>query len=411
MKRLRDAHPGLEIESCSSGGARSDYGVLRYADRIWPSDSNDALDRQQIQRGASYFFPLCVTGTHVGPRECHITRRTLSMAFRAATAFFGHMGLELDLMRESDEDLEILKEAVSLHKKHRRLLHEGDFVRLDSSDYLNVVGVVANGAVIFAREAGYLDGGADIYVESSIPDGAGLSSSAALIVAILKAARDHNGAAASDEEIAKLARRVENDYIGVPCGIMDQMAVAVAREGQAIALDTISLAYDVIDLPSDYRMAVIHSGQFRKLSESKYAERKHECDKAKAALGAPELCLLTDDGLKKAETLPDPIYRRVRHCVTEHRRVKAAADALRASDIPVFGMLMNESHLSMRDDFEMSTPMIDALVESAVRLGAVGARLTGGGFGGCIVVCVEAGRHDEWISALLKAHGAAQPAA
>lgn len=143
MKRLRDAHPALEIESCSSGGARSDYGVLQHADRIWPSDSNDALDRQQIQRGASYFFPLCVTGAHVGPRECHITRRTLSMDFRAATAFFGHMGLELDLMNESDDDLETLKQAVSLHKQHRALLHEGDFVRLDSSDYLNVVGVVA----------------------------------------------------------------------------------------------------------------------------------------------------------------------------------------------------------------------------------------------------------------------------
>lgn len=143
MKRLRDAHPALEIESCSSGGARSDYGVLQYADRIWPSDSNDALDRQQIQRGASYFFPLCVTGAHVGPQKCHITRRTLSMDFRTATAFFGHMGLELDLMNESDDDLETLKQAVSLHKKHRRLLHEGDFVRLDSSDYLNVVGVVA----------------------------------------------------------------------------------------------------------------------------------------------------------------------------------------------------------------------------------------------------------------------------
>lgn len=143
MKRLRDAHPELEIESCASGGARCDYGVLRYADRIWTSDSNDALDRQEIQRGASHFFPLCVTGTHVGPHECHITRRTLSMPFRAATAFFGHMGLELDLTRESEEDLGVLKEAVALHKKHRALIHGGDFVRLDAAGYLNAVGVVA----------------------------------------------------------------------------------------------------------------------------------------------------------------------------------------------------------------------------------------------------------------------------
>ena len=266
----------------------------------------------------------------------------------------------------------------------------------------------ANGAVIFAKEAGYLSGGADLYVESSIPDGAGLSSSAALIVAILKATRDHQGAPASDKDIARLAQRVENEHIGVPCGIMDQMAVAVARQGQAIALDTLSLAYEVIDLPTNYRMAVIHSGQFRKLSDGKYAERRHECDEARAALGADALCLLTDDELQKAEPLPAPAYRRAHHCVTEHRRVKAAAAALRVGDMPAFGMLMNESHVSMRDDFEVSTPVIDALVESALRLGAHGARLTGGGFGGCIVACVENDRYSEWKEALLKAHGQAQ---
>lgn len=266
----------------------------------------------------------------------------------------------------------------------------------------------ANGAVIFAKQAGYLTGGADLYVESSIPDGAGLSSSAALIVAILKAARDDKGALASSEDIARLAQRVENDYIGVPCGIMDQMAVAVAREGQAIALDTLSLAYEVIDLPAAYRMAVIHSGQFRKLSDGQYAERRRECDDAKAALGVDALCLLTDDELKKAAGLPVSVYRRVRHCVSEHRRVKAAARALRTADMPAFGMLMNESHASMRDDFEISTPVIDALVDSAVRLGALGARLTGGGFGGCIVACVENNRYSAWKDALLQAHGQAQ---
>lgn len=143
MKRLRDTHPHLEIETCSSGGARSDFGVLQNTDRIWLSDSNDALDRQYIQRGASYFFPLKVLGSHIGPRVCHITQRTLSMELRAATAMFGHMGLELNLFEESDEDLTVLQRAVALHKEHRELIHEGDFVRLDSSDYLNMVGVIA----------------------------------------------------------------------------------------------------------------------------------------------------------------------------------------------------------------------------------------------------------------------------
>lgn len=143
MKKLREAHPQLEIETCSSGGARTDYGVLRYTDRMWLSDSNDALDRQNIQRGASYFFPLNILGSHVGPKVCHITKRTFGMEFRAATAIFGHMGLELNLLEENQEDLETLRQAVALHKEYRALIHGGDFVRLDSSDYLNLVGVIA----------------------------------------------------------------------------------------------------------------------------------------------------------------------------------------------------------------------------------------------------------------------------
>ena len=143
MERLRNAHANLEIESCSSGGGRVDYGVLRYTDRVWPSDTNDALDRQSIQRGASYFFPLHVLGSHIGPRNCHITRRQLSMEFRAATAIFGHMGLELNLFEESADDLEILSRAVALYKDHRSLIHDGDFFRVNAAEYLNVIGVIA----------------------------------------------------------------------------------------------------------------------------------------------------------------------------------------------------------------------------------------------------------------------------
>ncbi len=144
MERLRAGHPGLEIESCSSGGARADYGVLRRTDRIWTSDSNDALDRQKIQRGASHFFPLEVMGAHVGPKVCHITGRTLSMDLRVATAFFGHMGMELNLLTADAAELEILKAGISLHKEHRDLLHTGDFHRLDTSPSVNSVGVVSH---------------------------------------------------------------------------------------------------------------------------------------------------------------------------------------------------------------------------------------------------------------------------
>ncbi len=143
IDRLRAAHPDLEIESCSSGGARADYGILQRTDRIWTSDSNDALDRQKIQRGASHFFPLSIMGAHVGPATCHITGRRLRMPLRVATALFGHMGMELNLLKESPEDLEVLKAGLALHKKHRVLIHDGAFHRLDTPEHVNAVGVVA----------------------------------------------------------------------------------------------------------------------------------------------------------------------------------------------------------------------------------------------------------------------------
>jgi len=143
LDRVRHAHPYVEIESCSSGGARADMGVLAHSDRVWTSDSNDALDRQVIQRGASFFLPLEVLGCHVGPAKCHVTGRRLSMEMRAATAFMGHMGLELNLLTERTADLDVLKNAIDLHKKYRALLHNGDVFRLDSAPQLIASGVIA----------------------------------------------------------------------------------------------------------------------------------------------------------------------------------------------------------------------------------------------------------------------------
>jgi alpha-galactosidase len=143
IDRVRAAHPLVEIETCASGGARPDMGILAHTDRIWTSDCNDAHDRQTIQRGASFFLPLDVMGAHVGPSVCHQTGRKLSMAMRAGTALMGHMGLELNLLIESEVELAQLKDAIALHKEHRALIHNGDFQRLDAPDYLNIVGVIA----------------------------------------------------------------------------------------------------------------------------------------------------------------------------------------------------------------------------------------------------------------------------
>jgi alpha-galactosidase len=143
LDRIRAAHPSVEIESCASGGARADMGVLAHSDRVWTSDSNDALDRQHIQRGASFFLPPEILGCHVGPAHCHVTGRRLPIAMRAATALTGHMGLELNLLTERAADLDELKAAIALHKQHRALLHNSELFRLDTAAEHLASGVVA----------------------------------------------------------------------------------------------------------------------------------------------------------------------------------------------------------------------------------------------------------------------------
>ena len=259
------------------------------------------------------------------------------------------------------------------------------------------------GALQEARSLGLIKAGADISIQSNIPQGAGLSSSAALIVAVLKAAWTAADGTQSDADIALAARRVENDYIGVPCGIMDQMAVALATRGTAMALDTKTLQYSLIPLPKTHELVVLHSGVTRKLTEGRYAVRKEECDIAKAHFRTDDLCLLDPDLIEQSDCA-EPAKSRALHCATEHRRVLAAAEALQASDMDRLGRLMNESHVSMRDLFDMSLPAIDALVADAVKFGAMGARLTGGGFGGCIVALLGRGRRDDWLARITAAH-------
>ncbi|WP_298468162.1 galactokinase [uncultured Erythrobacter sp.] len=259
------------------------------------------------------------------------------------------------------------------------------------------------GAIREANALDLLSGGATLDLHSTIPEGSGLSSSAALIVAILKAAREAAGGGPDDVELAIAARRVENYYMGVPCGIMDQMAVALATPGTAMALDTKALSYDLVALPAGFEMAVVHSGLTRKLTDGRYAARKVECDAAKRHFGTEDLCLL-DEATVEAVDLDDIPKRRTMHCLTEHARVKYALAAMQACDMDSFGALMNESHASMRDLFEMSLPEIDALVESATEFGALGARLTGGGFGGCIVACLKSGQREAWLAKLLERH-------
>ena len=131
LDRLRANHPEVEIESCASGGGRMDFAILERTDRVWTSDSNDALDRLSIQRGASLLLPAEVMGAHVGPTDCHITGRILSMATRVQTAMFGHFGVEADLRALTPDETDELAAGIALHKAHRALIHSGDLFRLD----------------------------------------------------------------------------------------------------------------------------------------------------------------------------------------------------------------------------------------------------------------------------------------
>jgi len=260
------------------------------------------------------------------------------------------------------------------------------------------------GAVIYANKVGLLKGGADIAIETTLPFGAGLSSSAAIIVCVLKIGRELSGQDISDIDIAVLARRVENEFIGMPCGIMDQMAIAIARPGQALALETDSLNFDLVDLPTDYHMAVVHSGQFRQLSEGRYKIRKEECDVIKDFLGRDDICLMSETEYASLSGLPDHIQRRAKHCMTDHLRTVEAVKLMTAKNMQAFGQMMIESHTSQRDDFEISLPPVDRLVDDAIKSGALGARQTGGGFGGCIVACVQRDKLQGWKDDLLSRH-------
>jgi len=273
----------------------------------------------------------------------------------------------------------------------------GDARRGDWTDY-------AIGALAKASERGWLEGGLLIQIDSDVPDGAGVSSSAALITAILRAAAEIGQVETNAVSIAQHARAVENDYIGMPCGIMDQMAVGLADHGKALALDTQSLDFEVIDIPQDWRFVVIHSGVRRELADGRYKSRFEECQAAAEHLGAKMLCHLDAAQIAAMSALPENLRKRTQHVTSEHQRTIEATAAMKIGDLQSFARLMNESHRSYAQDFEASTPEIDALVQDALKSGAKGARLTGGGFGGCIVALYDAAAEEDAVQALLDNH-------
>ncbi len=227
-------------------------------------------------------------------------------------------------------------------------------------------------------------------VKSRVPMGAGISSSAAILVATLRAARDLfylDPFEYSDRTIAQLAYEVERNYVGVPCGTMDQMVSSMGHIGEAMFYDTQSGEIELVAMPKGYEFVIFHCGLKRQLQDAQtgYKQRVAECQKACELLGIPNLRALGMNDLDKVEALPSPYKERARHVITENQRVLDGVDALKRDDIAEFGHLMTASHVSQRDDYAVSIPAIDRLVEAALSNGAMGARLTGGGFGGAIV--------------------------
>ncbi|MCP3015623.1 galactokinase [Nocardiopsis dassonvillei] len=249
--------------------------------------------------------------------------------------------------------------------------------------------------------------GLDLLVDSTIPSGAGLSSSAALSCAAVMAAAALYGADPAPGEVARLAQRVENDFVGMPCGILDQSASMLSTEGHALFMDTRTLETEQVPFaPSaeGLTVLVVDTRAPHRHVDGAYAERRRSCEEAAHALGVAALRDVTDlPGALAA--LPDDVSRRrVRHVVTENERVLRAVDLLRSGRTREVGPLLTASHASLRDDYEVSVPEVDTAVDALLAAGALGARITGGGFGGCVVALVETERVESCAKAVLEAY-------
>jgi galactokinase len=258
------------------------------------------------------------------------------------------------------------------------------------------------GCVEVLQRRGHRVGPVVARIESDVPIGSGLSSSAALEVSTLRALRTLYSLAFDDVELALMAQQAEGEYAGVRTGVLDQMASSLCDRDHMLFLDTLTLERRVLPLPADTELVVIHSGVPRELADTAYNARRAECESAAKALGVPSLRHVTDPG--RAAELPSPLDRRARHVISENNRVLEAlqADAVR------FGELMNASHASLRDDYEVSIEALDVLVATLQsHPGVLGARLTGAGFGGACVALARAGSGERVKAETLAAYARA----
>ncbi len=273
----------------------------------------------------------------------------------------------------------------------------GDIERLKGDVWSNYV----RGVAAVLQEAGYRLAGLDMAIQGDVPIGAGLASSAALEVAVLGAFQRAAELAIAPRDLALLAQRAENEFVGVSCGIMDQMAAVMGRRDHALLIDCRSLETEAVPLDlaaHGLKIVVAHTGIRRALSDSAYNQRRQECSRAAQVLArvigdrpVGTLRDITPQQLVVHEgSLAEPLSRRARHVVSENERVLKSVEALGRGDLLTFGELLYASHQSLARDYEVSSPELDLMVELARRQeGVVGARMTGAGFGGCTVNLVR----------------------
>lgn len=250
-------------------------------------------------------------------------------------------------------------------------------------------------------------GGVDVMIDGHVPLGAGLSSSAALECSVATAMNHLFDMGYNLEELARLTQKAENQYVGVPCGIMDQSVSLMATQGSALLLDcrdlsTKNIPFDVAS--SGLELLIVDTQAHHALTDGGYAERRASCESAVAKLGITSLRELSLHQLEQSRSVLTEIeYVRVRHAVTEMQRVLDCVDALSNSDFEKVGDLINQSHASLRDDYTVSCPELDTAVDAALAAGALGSRMVGGGFGGSAIALIQASKTAETIKAVEKA--------
>lgn len=254
------------------------------------------------------------------------------------------------------------------------------------------------GVILTLKEAGYkIDSGFELLVEGTIPNGAGLSSSASLELLVGVVLEGLFNLDVTRLELVKMGKKVENEFIGVNSGIMDQFAIGFGEEDKAILLDTNTLEYEMVPVVlNDYAIVIMNTNKRRELADSKYNERRAECEEALACLQT-KLEIRALGELSKAEFDANQnligneiLMKRAKHAVYENERTKKAKEALTANDLEEFGNLLNASHASLRDDYEVTGLELDTLVATAQKQeGVLGARMTGAGFGGCAIALVK----------------------